>query len=91
MQRRTEAVDRLLAEMRAGQHVGGVAAWWDHPFVSLGGRIPTEALQTGDEDQVRALIGHWYEQSEQGAERQRQNPEFVKMIRAMSQALGRSA
>jgi hypothetical protein len=90
-QRRTEAVDRLLEEMRDGQRDRGVAAWWDHRFVSLDGRTPTEALQTGHEDRVRGLIDHWYEESEQGAERQRQHPQFVKMIRVKSQAVGRSA
>jgi hypothetical protein len=89
--RRAEASENLLADMRAGHGIRGAAAWWDHTFVLLGGRTPTEALSAGDEDQVRALIGHWYEQSEAGAERLRQNPDVVKMIRSKGEALRRSA
>lgn len=89
--RRAEATETLLAEMRAGHGIRGAAAWWDHTFVHLDGRTPTEALQAGDDDRVRALINHWYEESEQGAERQRQNPELVKMIRTKGQGLGRIA
>jgi hypothetical protein len=88
--RRAEATETLLGEMRAGHRIRGAAAWWDHPFVRLDGRTPTAALQAGDDDQVRSLVNHWYEESEQGAERQRQNPELVKMIRTKSQALGRT-
>jgi len=87
-ERRTEAVDRLLEEMRTDRGIRGAPAWWDHTFVRLDGRTPTEALQAGDESQVRALVDHWYEESETGAERHRQNPEFVKMIRAKSPAPG---
>jgi hypothetical protein len=89
--RRAEGTESLLVDMRAGHGIRGTAAWWDHTFVQLGGRTPTEALRDGDDDQVRALIDHWYEQSEEGAERLRQDPDFVKMIRAKSEALRRTA
>jgi hypothetical protein len=89
--RRAEGTEALLVDMRAGNGIRGTAAWWDHTFVQLGGRTPTEALRAGDDDQVRALIDHWYDQSEEGADRLRQNPDFAKMIRTKSEALCRTA
>jgi hypothetical protein len=89
--RRAEATETLLAEMRAGHGIRGAKGWWDHTYVRLGGRTPTEALGAGDEDQVRALIQQWYEESEAGAERLGQNPELVKMIRIKGEGLSRTA
>jgi hypothetical protein len=89
--RRAEGTEALLVDMRAGHGIRGTAAWWDHTFVQLGGRTPTEALRAGDDDQVRALIDHWYQQSVEGADRLRHNPDFLKMIRTKSEALRRTA
>jgi hypothetical protein len=56
--RRAEGTEALLVDMRAGNGIRGTAAWWDHTFVQLGGRTPTEALRAGDDDQVRALTAN---------------------------------
>jgi alkanesulfonate monooxygenase SsuD/methylene tetrahydromethanopterin reductase-like flavin-dependent oxidoreductase (luciferase family) len=84
--RRAEATEKLLDEMRAGGGHRGAKGWWDQSYVRLGGRTPTEALTAGDEDQVRALVQRWYEESEVGAERLRQNPALVKMIRTKGES-----
>jgi hypothetical protein len=88
---RAEATETLVAEMRAGKGPRGAKGWWDHPFVRLGGRTPGEALTAGDENQVRELIQHWYEESEAGAERLRQNPALLKMIRTQGESRSHTA
>jgi hypothetical protein len=76
-QRRYDATDQLIGEMRTN---GDEYHWWNRPYESLDGRTPTEALNAGDETQVRDLIAAWYRASEDAAERLKQDPDFVAMI-----------
>lgn len=76
-QRRAEATEQALDEMRAGDRR---YAWWNHPWDELGGRTPTQALRDGDELAVRGIIDLAYQRSEEAAERLGQDPELVERI-----------
>ena len=81
-QRREDATALLIEELRAGR-----PGYWNHPYEQLGNRTPTEALADGDEAAVRELIAEGYRRSEESAERHRQDPEFMKMLRSRSSLL----
>jgi hypothetical protein len=87
-ERRAEATESLIAEMRAGTQTH---AWWNRSFEELDGRTPTEALADGDETPVLDLIAYWYRRSEEAAERARSDPALMEMLREKSASLRRSA
>jgi len=99
-QRRSDATERLLDEMRTGSRPAGHGAvtlgtygraWWDRKHERLGDRTPTEAIKAGDEAAVRSLIAEWYRASEIGGERRRNDPEFTALIRDKAEALRHTA
>jgi hypothetical protein len=53
----------------------------------LGDRTPTEAWQAGDHEAVERLIDQWYAEAEAHAERRRNDPKFMAMIKRRSEEL----
>jgi hypothetical protein len=76
--RRAAAVTDLLEQIQTGNPTD----WWNlTTYRELGDRTPTRAWLDGDHEAVEALIASWYEASERAAERHRNDPEFMAMLR----------
>ena len=84
--RRAAAVSELLQSI--GESNGSEAEWWNHRvYAELGGLTPTQAWLRGDHDGVERLVASWYEATEQAAERRRNDPEFMRMLKRRSEEI----
>jgi hypothetical protein len=84
--RRAAAFRELLQEI--ARSTGDPSEWWNFSrYEQLGNRTPTEAWLAGDHEAVENLIVEWHAASEAAVERQRNDPEFMDMIREKSTAL----
>ena len=85
-QRKAAAINYLLGQI--GLSNGEESEWWNHrSYSELGDRTPTQAWLAGDEEDVRKLIDHWYEESQEAVDRHLGDPEFMMAIRHKMQTL----
>jgi hypothetical protein len=84
--RRAAALNELLRQI--ADSTGAVTEWWNFSrYEQLGDRTPTQAWLAGDHELVEKLVRDWYAASEAAADRHRNDPEFMAMIREKSSAL----
>jgi hypothetical protein len=83
--RRAAAVNVLLRQIA---HPSGVLTeWWNRTrYEQLGDRTPTQAWLAGDHEAVEQLVADWYTASEAAADRRRNDPEFMVVLRQKSAA-----
>jgi len=86
LNRRAAAINNLLRSI--GESNGSETEWWNHrAYEKLGGLTPTQAWLRGDHEAVERLVASWYAATERVAERHRNDPEFMKMLKRRSEAI----
>ena len=84
--RRAAAVNELLRQI--AHPSGALTEWWNHTrYERLGERTPTQAWLAGNHELVEKLVMDWYAASEAAADRRRNDPEFMAMLREKGAAL----
>ena len=67
---------------------GSETEWWNRRvYEELGGLTPTQAWLRGDHDAVESLVASWYAATERAAERRRNDPEFIEMLKRRGEAI----